>query len=132
MKTLKSLVSWVEIPVTDMNRAKKFYETILDIKLQDANFGNGLVMAFFPVEQTGTGGALCCMETHYKPSENGVTVYLTADPDINTVLNLVEKASGKIIQFKKQISESAEHGYMALFIDSEGNKIALYENKSSV
>lgn len=129
MKILKNLVSWVEIPVTNMNRAKEFYETILDIKLQEVNLGNGLAMAFFPVEQSGIGGALCYMEAHYKPSENGVTIYLTADPDIDTLLKLVEKAKGKIVQPKKQISENADHGHMALFIDSEGNRIALYENK---
>lgn len=127
MKTLKSLVSWIEIPVADMNRAKKFYESILQVKLQDATFGNGLAMAFFPVEQTGIGGALCCMEAYYKPSENGVTIYLAADPNIDDMLNLIEKAQGKIIQPKKQISENADHGHMALFTDTEGNRIALYE-----
>jgi len=126
MKTLKTLTSWVEIPVSDMSRAKKFYETILDIQLQEMKFPNGLTMSFFPVEKTGVGGALCHLESHYKPSSNGVLLYITADPDIETVLEKVEKAGGKVVQTKKQISETAEHGFMALFIDCEDNRIALY------
>ena len=127
MKTLKSLVSWIEIPVTDMNRAKKFYEAILQVKLQDAKLASGLEMSFFPVEQTGTGGALCCVEEHYRPSKDGVVIYLTADPDIDTMLELVEKSGGRILQQKKQILESSDYGHMALFIDTEGNRIALYQ-----
>ncbi len=127
MKTLNTFVNWVEIPVTNMNRAKQFYETILDVKLQETKFSNGLTMAFFPVEQTGIGGALCELETEYKPCNTGVIIYITADPDIETVLGKVQKVGCEILQKKKQISESPEHGHMALFIDCEGNKIALYE-----
>lgn len=130
MKTLKSLVSWIEIPVTDMNRAKKFYETILQVRLQDAKLESGIEMAFFPVEQSGIGGALCCIEEHYQPSQNGVVIYLTADPDIDIMLKLIEKSGGKIIQQKKQILESADYGHMALFVDSEGNRMALYQSKA--
>jgi predicted enzyme related to lactoylglutathione lyase len=126
MKKLTTLIEWLEIPVNNMERAISFYERILGIKLQVMPLGD-LTMAFFPVEQSGIGGALCKHKDNYIPSENGVTIYLKADPDIDTMLKLIEDADGRIIQPKKLISASPEYGYMALFIDSEGNKIALYE-----
>lgn len=126
MKTLKSLVSWIEIPVENMERAKKFYEAIFEIQLQEMKFGD-LTMAFFPVDQTGIGGALCQQKEHYKPSNNGIVIYLMADPGINLMLEKVINANGKIFQVKKQISENPEYGFMALIEDTEGNRIALYE-----
>ena len=126
MKILKSLISWVEIPVIDMQRAVSFYEKILDVKLQTMPLGN-LSMAFFPVEESGIGGALCKHGGHYTPSENGVVIYLRAEPNIVAMLEKVEKAGGNIISNKKQISENPDYSFMALIKDTEGNRIALYE-----
>lgn len=126
MKTLKSLVSWIEIPVIDMQRACDFYENILGIKLQVMPLGE-LTMAFFPVEESGVGGALCKHDGHYLPSENGIIIYLKADPSIDEMLEKVVMAKGTVITKKKQISENPDYGFMALIKDTEGNKIALYE-----
>ncbi len=84
----------------------------------------GFKMAIFPHDQIGV--AICCSPNWYKPSADGITVYLDANPDLNEVLNKVESEGGKIIQAKKQISP--ERGFMALFIDCEGNRMALYSN----
>jgi predicted enzyme related to lactoylglutathione lyase len=86
------------------------------------DFG-GFNMAFFPTEQGSLGGALCKGEW-YKPSQDGVVIYFSVNPDLNTALSKVEIAGGKVIMPKKQISE--EYGYMGMFIDSEGNRIALH------
>ena len=118
MKSLKSLISWVEIPVIDMARATAFYEAILETKLQIAPMGE-LTMAFFMVQDGGIGGALCKHEGYYKPSENGIVIYLTAQPDIKL-------ANGKVIMEEKLISPTS--GSMAMFLDTEGNRIALYDN----
>ncbi len=131
MKVLKTLVSWVEIPVTNMERAIKFYEAILNVKLS-ANRFDDLNMAFFPVEGNGIGGALCKHPGEYIPSSNGVLIYLKADPDIEVMLRIVENNNGKIIQGKKQISDNPEFGYMAVIDDTEGNRVALYEVPGSV
>ena len=127
MSKLKSTISWFEIPVTDMARARKFYETLFEVTLQEMPLGDGLTMAFFPVEENAVGGALCKQAQYYKPSEEGVTIYFTADPDIETLLERVSKAGGKMLMPKKMISP--ESGHMAMFSDSEGNRIALYEHK---
>lgn len=117
----KNWIAWFEIPAIDFDRSKAFYEKVLNIELQVLDLGE-LKMGLFPHQETG-GGAICC-NPNYTPSSEGVLIYLDASPDLSLVLNRVESAGGKIIMPKKIISP--EHGYMALFIDTEGNKIALH------
>lgn len=122
----KNAVGWFEIPVTDMNRAVKFYETVFDIRL-NRNLLGTLEMAWFPEKENGIGssGSLVFQPEYYKPSADGVLLYFTAQSgDISIELGRVEKAGGKIIMPRKQISE--EYGYMALITDTEGNRIALH------
>ena len=125
----KNAVGWFEIPVTDMDRAVKFYETVFDIRLSRNLFGT-LEMAWFPEEENGMGssGSLVFNTEFYKPSADGVLIYFTAQSgDMSIELGRVEKAGGKITMPRKQISE--EYGYMALIIDTEGNRIALHSRK---
>lgn len=124
-----NMVGWFEIPVVDMERAINFYEKVMEVKL-DRNKMGLLDMAWFPYvpEGLGSGGSLVHFPAAYKPSSDGVLIYLTAHSgDLNNELSKVEKAGGKILQQKTQIS--AEHGFMALLIDTEGNRIALHSRK---
>ena len=122
----KNAISWFEIPAIDLNRAHKFYEAIFDIQmipLDTANFQ----MRMFPIEDmmNGIGGAIMKAEGFYKPSAtDGPLVYLNANPDVQIVLDKIEVAGGKIVVPKTQISP--EYGYMAVFTDTEGNRIALH------
>jgi len=118
----KSWTNWFEIPVEDFERAKKFYEQIFDMEIHAIDFG-GFKMGIFP--HTGCGCAICQGEW-YRVGNSGTVVYLTANPDLSEVLNRIEGAGGKILQYKKQISE--EHGFMALFEDCEGNRLGLHSN----
>lgn len=127
LKRMKTAVSWFEIPAKKLSRAKKFYETILDIEMEDMDAGPELKMTTFPVEKTGIGGALCESKKHYKPSKYGVLVYISANPDLQKVLNKVEKSGGKIIQPKTKITD--EYGFMAILQDTEGNRIALHSDR---
>jgi predicted enzyme related to lactoylglutathione lyase len=129
MEQKSNTVGWFEIPVTNMERAMKFYETVLDIKLSRNQMGP-LDMAWFPWSEEGKGsaGSLVCHTDFYKPSLNGVLIYLTTQTgDLNDELKRVEKAGGTVIQPKTLIAE--DYGYMALFIDTEGNRIALHSRK---
>jgi len=121
----KNAISWFEIPTTDLDRAQKFYETIFDIQMVSLNLEQ-LKMRMFPIENPmNVGGALCFNEEFYKPSStDGPLIYLNANPDVQNVLNKVEGAGGKIIVPKTEISP--EYGHMAVFIDTEGNRIALH------
>lgn len=120
----KNAISWFEIPTKDLNRAQKFYEELFDIKMTPLDLEN-FQMRMFPIDEpTGVGGALCYSDSH-KPSEtHGPLIYLNGNPDVQNVLNRVQKAGGKILVPKTQISP--EYGYMAVLIDTEGNRIALH------
>jgi predicted enzyme related to lactoylglutathione lyase len=121
----KNAISWFEIPTTDLDRAQKFYETIFDIQMISLNLEQ-LKMRMFPIENPmNVGGALCFNKEFYKPSStDGPLIYLNANPDVQHVLDKVEGAGGKIIVPKTEISP--EYGHMAVFIDTEGNRIALH------
>ncbi len=122
----KNAISWFEIPATDLDRAQKFYETIFDMSLQPLDLPN-IKMRMFPLENmmTDVGGALVDSGGFHKPSAtDGPLIYLNANPDVQTVLNKVEEAGGKIMVPKTEISP--EYGFMAVFLDTEGNRIALH------
>lgn len=119
-------LNWFEIPVADLARAKHFYQVIFSHHMEEMNMG-GMQMAMFPGED-GDGkahGALVQGEFH-KPSMEGAVVYLNGNPDLNTVLEKIEPMGGKILMPKTEISP--EIGYMAFFIDTEGNRIALHSS----
>lgn len=121
-----NIVGWFEIPVLDMDRAIKFYQSVFQIELTRAQMGP-LDMAWFPYfENTiGSGGSLVYDPEQYKPSADGVLIYLTTPTgDLNKDLEKIEKEGGKILSPRKLISE--DHGYMAVFLDTEGNRIALH------
>ena len=117
------MVVWFEIPVTDMARAKAFYEAVFDIDIKDVDFG-GLKMGWFPNENSANAatGTLIQQES-YVPSTEGTLIYFMSQ-DVQTELDRVEGAGGKIYQGKTKISDT--HGFMGVFIDTEGNRIALH------
>ncbi len=120
----KNAISWFEIPSTDLDRATKFYETIFDITLNPLDTPE-IKMRLFPLEDMmGVGGAIVDSSGFHKPSStDGPLLYLNANPDVQNVLDKVEAAGGKIIVPKMSIGE---YGFMAAFIDTEGNRIALH------
>jgi len=118
-------LNWFEIPATDIARAKKFYENVFSIKMDDLGDMMGMKMVGFPAEM-GNGkvsGGLVQSNMH-KPSRDGAVIYLNANPGIQSVLDRIEPAGGKVVMPKTQITP--EIGYMAFFIDSEGNKIGVH------
>ena len=124
VRKMKNAVAWFEIPAKKLSRAKKFYESLFDIQMEDMDMGSDLKMTMFPVEEGGVGGALCEHKEWYTPSLEGTLVYISANPDLQKALDRVEKNGGKILQPKTKITD--EYGYMAMFRDTEGNRIALH------
>jgi len=123
---MKSAISWFEIPSTDLARATKFYETIFSISLIPMDLPN-IKMRMFPIEnqETGIGGAVVDSGGFHKPSStDGPLIYLNGNPDVQKVLDKVEAAGGKIMVPKTEISP--EYGFMAVIIDTEGNRIGLH------
>ncbi len=123
-----NMVSWFELPVEDMDRAKKFYEAVFDVQIHVQDF-NELLMGWFPFAD-GKPGAMGSLVKHpdfYYPSNTqGPLLYFSCE-DVAVQIGRIEKAGGKILQTKKLISEDV--GYMGLFLDSEGNRIALHSRQ---
>lgn len=117
-------INWFDIPVTDLERAKKFYETIFDIEMEAA----GEEMVFFPRKPhtiMGLSGILSgslLKKKDFNPGKDGPIIYLNASPSLQTVLDKVEKAGGKIVMNRTKIPA----GFVASCIDTEGNNIGLH------
>lgn len=118
---MKKLISWVEIPTNDFERAVNFYGKVLKTELKAEYFGTEK-MACLP---TGEGAII--YEPNYKPSENGVIVSLQVTDNIDNTLNRIEENGGKVLKQKTKIEVEGK-GYFAVFLDSEGNRLGLYEN----
>lgn len=118
---MKSYISMFEIPATDISRAINFYETLLDIKIEKMDVED-MQMGILPYEGQILTGVIIKAEG-YEPSANGVTIYLNAGKNLQLLLDKVESNSGKILVPKT--AHADESGYFAMFLDSEGNKLAL-------
>ncbi len=116
--------TWFEIPAADFDRAVKFYSTILGIQMRTENF-MGTPNGFFPSEGDGTGGAIVCGEG-YIPSDKGTVVYLNAAGKLDEIIARVEAAGGKVLAPRIDIGKP---GFIAFFLDSEGNKVALHQER---
>ena len=120
------MCGWFEIPVSDFDRARNFYEKVFDIHIQVQELGKTR-MGWFPFAQDpqarGAGGSLVYNPDFYKPSATGVLIYFSSK-NIDQELDRVEESGGVVLRKRTLISEGV--GYMGLFRDSEGNRIALH------
>ena len=119
-------LNWFEISVSDIARASKFYETIFSVELQQVEM-MGMKMAMFPAENMNgkVSGALVEGPMH-KPSMDGAKIYFNGNPDLAEALDKVAAAGGQVTMPKTKISD--EVGYMAFFIDTEGNGVAMHSS----
>ena len=122
---MKKLVSFFEIPAADFSRAVKFYEAVLNLKLNVLDCGTEK-MAFFPEEEEVTPGAIS-WAADFLPSKNGVLVSLNVE-DMEETLSCIKENGGSIVREKTKI-ESDCRGYFAMFSDSEVNTLGLYSDK---
>lgn len=119
---MENLINWFEIPATDFSRAVSFYRTILGLEITETEMF-GTKMGLFPTDGTNVSGAIV-HGADYKPSKDGVIAYLNGGSDLQIVLHKVKEAGGNVIVSKTQISP--EMGYFGMFIDTEGNKMAVH------
>jgi uncharacterized protein len=122
---MKNLISIVEIPTTDFPRAVTFYQSILDINIEDNEMG-GIKMGSFP--NSGEGVFVQLINgSEYKPSGEGTVIYLNGGDDLQKVADKIEANGGKMVVPKSEIGP--EMGFYAIFIDTEGNKLGLHSYK---
>jgi hypothetical protein len=117
-----SVLNWFEVPVADMDRAERFYTAVLGAPFTRMTMGPYL-MAFFPMQGEGVGGALV-LGPDCSPSAEGTLVYLNGGDDLSPFLGRVEAAGGKVVVPKTLITE--EIGYFGVFLDPEGNRVAFH------
>ncbi|HZN35384.1 MAG TPA: VOC family protein [Pirellulaceae bacterium] len=121
----KNAIHWFEIPTRDIQRAVRFYNRVLNTEMAAMDM-MGCQMAMFPCEQgVGVGGALVQHEQQ-APAAQGTLVYLDGGDDLAVPLGKVEAAGGKVAMPKTSIGE---HGFCAMFIDTEGNRVGLHSMK---
>ena len=111
---------WFDIPVADLDRAANFYAAVLAIKVTKEQFGEVTFCVFG--HEDGNGG--CLVE---KPEEvagdSGILVYMNVDGRIRDAVSEVEQQGGHMVE---EIHSIGPHGFRALVLDSEGNRIALH------
>ncbi len=122
-----NMVGWFEIPVTDMDRAKKFYDSVFNINIAIHELDE-LKMGWFPMapDKKGITGSLVQNESYVPSATDGAVLYFSCS-DVATELGRVVAGGGEILQDKKEIGGG--HGFMALLKDTEGNRIALHSQK---
>lgn len=124
-------VCWFEIYVQDMARARKFYEAVLNVKLeqlpvpQGPKF-NGLEMYAFPMNQNAPGAAGALAKMNGVPSGGGGTVVYLSCEDCANEAARVTANGGKVLQPKMAIGQ---YGFIAIFNDTEGNCVGLHSTK---
>lgn len=121
----KNPVDWFEIYVQNIDRAKKFYETVFQLKLEKLNTPSPEIWAFpMDTNQWGAGGALVKIEG-YPSGGNSTLVYFSCE-DCAIEENRVANSGGSIHRNKMSIGE---YGFISLVVDTEGNMFGLHSLK---
>jgi predicted enzyme related to lactoylglutathione lyase len=121
---MNNAINWFEIPVRDMARAQRFYETLLDAPLKRESIcGNELAVLPY-ARDAGVGGCLFAGEDAPPPATDGTLVYLNAGPSIDALLARVEAAGGRIVMPKTALPEGM--GFFAHVKDTEGNRVGVH------
>lgn len=123
-----NMAVWFEIPATDIDRAIRFYETVLAAELKrEACPSTDMRMGIFPHYEAGGVSGCVIQGDGYVPGASGSIVYLNGGDDLAVPLARVEAAGGKVLIPKTLITE--EIGHFAHFIDSEGNRVGLHSRR---
>ena len=126
-----SAINWFEAPVADFERARKFYETVIDTRLviNDMRETMGSMLGVFPHDGK-VGGCLAHNPQYgYTPSAEGTLVYFTIQGDLDAALARVPGAGGEVLLPKTALGENAGGGFVAWALDTEGNKVGFYSDE---
>lgn len=116
---------WIDIPVTNLDRAIDFYTAVLNSPVQKIS-EHGFEFGLLPHTQDNVSGCLCVMSNR-KPSQDGPLVYLNVDGTLDESIEAAQKKGAKILEAKNQIGP---YGHRAIILDTEGNAVALYSKEA--
>lgn len=126
----RNAINWFEIPSVDFERAKAYYEAIFETSMHVMEMpqpgGTPLRMAILPYDEGELGGAVVHLPEH-QPATAGPLLYLNGNPDLQPYLDRALANGGKLIMGKTRISDDI--GFMAIFVDSEGNHMAFHSGE---
>ena len=120
---MSKFISFFEIPAADFNRAIDFYQTVFNITLPVMDCDTEK-MAFFNEGEKCVGAISWAKD--FLPSLNGVLIHFNCD-DLEKTLSVIQSKGGIVVIPKTKI-EAEDRGYFAVFTDSEGNRIGLYQD----
>jgi uncharacterized protein len=118
---------WADVPVTNLDRAIRFYSAVLGSPVKKES-AFGMEFGLLPHYESNVSGCLVDgKSTENQPSQNGPMVYFSVEGRIDDAVTQVREHGGKILQEKHQIGP---HGFRAIIVDSEGNRVALHSQKA--
>lgn len=123
MDATTNALNWFEIPALNIERSKKFYETIFNIEMTIMEMGDEKLAMFPFAPGSGKLSGAIATGPYHKPSTEGTFVYLNANPAMDNVLAKVEQAGGKIVQPKFSIGAN---GFCAYIMDTEGSVVGIH------
>ena len=124
LNSLHNRAVWFDIPVADLDRAAKFYSAVMGIAVHKHSM-EGFNFCVLDHEQ-GNGG--CLVEGKDSVTAKGILVYMNVEGRIKAAVAEVPKQGGKVLEATKSIGP---HGYRAVVLDSEGNRIALHSTRDA-
>ncbi len=123
---MNKLITWFEIPVLDLSRARAFYEQVFGVTLLDGSPTFPLMLIFPYDREQATGGCLVTAEVR-QPSRDGIGIYLNAGDSLDETLGRVETAGGSVVVPKTALPPPM--GFVAHISDLDGNRIGLHAMK---
>ena len=120
----KNTLCWTDIPVTNFDRAAKFYSAVLNSPVSKQSMP-GMEFGLLPHENDNVSGCLVA-DKNNKPAQTGPLIYLSVEGRIDDAIKQVRAGGGKVLVDKEQIGP---YGFRAVILDTEGNRIALHSQK---
>lgn len=115
---------WIEIPVKDINRAAKFYQSVFELEPAEVqNDGVRETAILVNASEEGAPGISLNQTASFEPSDKGLFLYLDVGDDMPNALNRVTAAGGTVVTPKTSMGAT---GSYAAVKDTEGNLIGLY------
>lgn len=118
---MKPNIVWFDIPALDLDRAIQFYSAVLGAPVTKATV-NEVALGFLPTEDGGQMGCICVVKD-FKPSADGVMIYLGVNGRLKAAVAAVRAHGGQV---QTDVHSLGPHGFRAEVLDSEGNCIALH------